>query len=81
MAIATVEERVRKCVALVTDPARPTLITLDSKFMDDLGMDSLDTVECVMDLEAEFDIDIPDTEAAEWRTVGDAVRWLTEHAK
>jgi acyl carrier protein len=48
----------------------------DASFMEDLGADSLDTVELVMAFEKEFDIDIPDEEAEKLRTVGDAMNYL-----
>lgn len=54
-------------------------VTEDAAFVDDLGADSLDTVELVMKLEEEFDIEIPDEDAANIRTVGDAVKYLEEH--
>ena len=53
-------------------------VTPDASFVDDLGADSLDTVELVMAFEKEFDIDIPDEEAEKLRTVGDALRYLQE---
>jgi acyl carrier protein len=49
-----------------------------ASFMEDLGADSLDTVELVMAFEKEFDIDIPDDEAEKLRTVGDALKYLHE---
>ncbi len=56
-------------------------ITMDSKFIDDLGADSLDTVELVMRLEDEFDCDIPDEEAEKITSIGDAVRYIENHPK
>ena len=53
-------------------------VTPDASFVDDLGADSLDTVELVMAFEKEFDIDIPDEEAEKLRTVGDALKYLHE---
>ncbi|HXV86353.1 MAG TPA: acyl carrier protein [Gemmatimonadales bacterium] len=53
-------------------------LTDAASFMEDLGADSLDTVELVMAFEKEFDIDIPDEEAEKLRTVGDAMRYLHE---
>jgi acyl carrier protein len=53
-------------------------LTDEASFMEDLGADSLDTVELVMAFEKEFDIDIPDEEAEKLRTVGDALRYLQE---
>ena len=52
------------------------LVTPDASFVDDLGADSLDTVELVMAFEKEFDIDIPDEEAEKLRTVGQAMKYL-----
>ena len=49
-------------------------------FMDDLGADSLDTVELVMALEEEFDIEIPDEDAEKIQTVQDAIDYITEHS-
>ena len=53
-------------------------LTNDASFMEDLGADSLDTVELVMAFEKEFDIDIPDEDAEKLRTVGDAMNYLHE---
>ena len=53
-------------------------VTPDASFVDDLGADSLDTVELVMAFEKEFDIDIPDEDAEKLRTVGDAMNYLHE---
>ena len=53
-------------------------LTDSASFMEDLGADSLDTVELVMAFEKEFDIDIPDEEAEKLRTVGDALNYLKE---
>ena len=55
-------------------------VTDNAKFVDDLGADSLDTVELVMALEEEFGIEIPDEEAEKLITVGDALRYIEEKA-
>ena len=55
-------------------------ITAESAFVDDLGADSLDIVELVMELEEEFGISIPDEEAENIRTVGDAVTYITANS-
>ncbi len=55
-------------------------VTDDASFVEDLGADSLDTVELVMAFEEEFGIDIPDEDAEQMRTVGDAVKYLKENA-
>lgn len=53
-------------------------ITPEASFTNDLGADSLDTVELIMEFEKEFDLTIPDEEAENIATVGDAVTYLTE---
>ncbi len=53
-------------------------VTETASFIDDLGADSLDTVELVMAFEEEFDIEIPDEEAEDITTVADAVRYIQE---
>jgi acyl carrier protein len=55
-------------------------VTRDASFTNDLGADSLDTVELIMEFEQEFDITIPDEEAEKIATVGDAVDYLEEKA-
>ena len=55
-------------------------ITPTASFIDDLGADSLDTVELVMALEEEFGIEIPDEDAEKMSTVGDAVKYIEEKA-
>jgi acyl carrier protein len=51
----------------------------EAHFIDDLGADSLDTVELVMAFEEEFDIEIPDEDAEKLESVGDAIKYLNEH--
>jgi acyl carrier protein len=51
-------------------------VTDDASFVDDLGADSLDTVELVMAFEEEFEIEIPDEDAERMQTVGDAIKYL-----
>ncbi|MFZ5801485.1 MAG: acyl carrier protein [Candidatus Omnitrophota bacterium] len=53
-------------------------VTPEASFVDDLGADSLDTVELVMALEEEFGIEIPDEDAEKIQTVGDAIRYIEE---
>ncbi|HAP51206.1 MAG: acyl carrier protein [Muribaculaceae bacterium] len=55
-------------------------VTPEATFAQDLGADSLDTVELIMEFEKEFDIQIPDTEAEGIQTVGDAIKYI-ENAK
>lgn len=56
-------------------------VTEKSSFVDDLGADSLDTVELVMALEEAFSLEIPDEEAEKIKTVGDTVKYVIAHAK
>ncbi len=53
-------------------------VTAEASFVDDLGADSLDTVELVMALEEEFGIEIPDEDAEKIQTVGDAIKYIEE---
>ena len=53
-------------------------INLDAKFIDDLGADSLDTVELIMQFEEEFSIEIPDDDAEELSSVGSAVNYISK---
>jgi acyl carrier protein len=55
-------------------------VTTEASFIEDLGADSLDTVELVMALEEEFNMEIPDEEAEKIKTVGDAVEFIKSHA-
>ena len=56
-------------------------VTESTSFINDLGADSLDTVELVMELEDEFDLSIPDEEAEKIKTVGDAIKYIESHAQ
>ena len=78
--MASVEERVVDIVAeqLGVDKEK---VTRDTSFVNDLGADSLDTVELVMELEEEFDITIPDDAAEKIQTVGQAVDYIDENAQ
>lgn len=71
------EEKVKDIIVEELGVERDKL-TEGASFMEDLGADSLDTVELVMAFEKEFDIDIPDEEAEKLRTVGDALKYLHE---
>lgn len=61
------------------DKVDPAKVLADSKFGDDLGLDSLDAVEVVMAIEDEFAIEIPDAEADRIASVGDAVEYIAAH--
>ncbi|MBI5622643.1 MAG: acyl carrier protein [Elusimicrobia bacterium] len=58
-----------------------TEVTPQAHFVNDLGADSLDTVELVMALEEEFDMEIPDEQAEKIQTVGQAIEYIAAHAK
>ena len=60
---------------------KPEDITEDKTFVNDLGADSLDVVEFVMEVEKEFNITIPDEDAAKLEKVGDAVKCIDAHRK
>ena len=57
----------------------PSKITPDAKFVEDLGADSLDTVELIMQLEDEFNLEIPDEEAEKLTTVGSVAEYIDSH--
>jgi len=73
-------ERVKKIVVehLGVEPEK---VTDDANFIDDLGADSLDTVELVMAFEEEFGVEIPDDAAEKITTVKDAIAFIDEHHK
>ena len=78
--MASVDERVKQIIVeqLGVDEAE---VTPNASFVDDLGADSLDTVELVMAFEEAFEIEIPDEDAEKIRTVKDAVDYINSHAK
>ena len=75
-----VDQRVKKIVAEQLG-VNESEIKNESRFVDDLGADSLDTVELVMALEEEFETEIPDEEAEKITTVQQAVDYIKAHAK
>ncbi len=78
--MSNIAERVKKIIVdkLGVDEAE---VTSDASFTNDLGADSLDTVELIMEFEKEFGISIPDEEAEKIQTVGQAVTYLEAHPK
>ena len=78
--MASVDERVKQIIVeqLGVDEAE---VTPSASFVDDLGADSLDTVELVMAFEEAFELEIPDEDAEKIRTVQDAVTYIEQHAK
>ena len=73
----SLEEKVKNLVVtqLGVDAGK---VTNDSSFIDDLGADSLDTVELVMAFEEEFDMEIPDEDAQKMRTISDVIAYLKD---
>ena len=57
----------------------PEKVTTDAKFIEDLGADSLDTVELVMTFEEKFGVEVPDEDAEKLKSVADVVAYITEH--
>lgn len=78
--MATIAERVKRLIVekLVVDE---TEVIADANFIKDLGADSLDTVELIMEFEKEFNVNIPDEDAEKIQTVGDAIKFLEENVK
>jgi acyl carrier protein len=80
MATSTIEAKVKSIIAdqlgVGEDEIKP-----ESSFIEDLGADSLDIVELVMAMEEEFEVEIPDEEAENIKTVGDAINYINTHKK
>ncbi|NOT00256.1 MAG: acyl carrier protein [Phycisphaerales bacterium] len=79
----TPEEIKEKVVSIVSEQLSvdKNEIQMETSFVNDLNADSLDTVELVMELEDEFDINIPDDEAEKLQTVGQAIQYIQNHFK
>ncbi len=75
-----IEERVIEIVCEQMGANREK-ISNETSFINDLGADSLDTVELVMEFEDEFDLNIPDEDAEKIQSVGDAIKYIQEHVK
>ena len=84
MSVENVQERVKNIIKNIiveqlgveADQVKP-----EAQFVNDLGADSLDTVELIMALEEEFDIEIPDEKAEKIKTVGEAIDYIEQNAK
>jgi acyl carrier protein len=80
MATSAIESKVKSIIAdqlgVGEDEIKP-----ESSFIEDLGADSLDIVELVMAMEEEFEVEIPDEEAENIKTVGDAINYINTHKK
>ena len=80
MADKPIDQRVKDIVVEQLG-VKPDQVTPQAKFIEDLGADSLDTVELVMALEEEFGQEIPDEEAEKLQSVGDVIKYVEESAK
>jgi acyl carrier protein len=78
--MSTVEQQVKKIVAEQLG-VKEEEVTNDASFVDDLGADSLDTVELVMALEEEFETEIPDEDAEKITTVQQAIDYINSHKR
>ena len=80
MSVENVQERVKNIIVeqlgVEADQVKP-----EAQFVNDLGADSLDTVELIMALEEEFDVEIPDEKAEKIKTVGEAISYIQEKDK
>ena len=80
MADSNISDKVRDIIVEQLG-VNPEQVTPEAKFIEDLGADSLDTVELVMAFEEEFGIDVPDEEAEKLLSVGDVIRYVEENAE
>ena len=78
--MSEIESRLKKIIVDKLGVEESEVVT-EASFTNDLGADSLDTVELIMEFEKEFNISIPDEQAETITTVGQAVSYLEEHAK
>lgn len=76
-------EQAEKVKAIIVDKlgVDDAQVTNEASFTNDLGADSLDTVELIMELEKQFSITIPDEESQNIQTVGDAIAYIEQHTK
>jgi len=80
MADKPIDQRVKDIIVEQLG-VKPDQVTPEAKFIEDLGADSLDTVELIMALEEEFSIEVPDEQAEKLLTVGDVGKYIEEHQK
>ena len=80
MADKPIDQRVRDIIVEQLG-VKPDQVTAEAKFIEDLGADSLDTVELIMALEEEFGIEVPDEQAEKLQSVGDVIKYVEENAK
>jgi acyl carrier protein len=77
MSEKSIEEKIKDIIVEELG-VNPEQVTSSAKFIEDLGADSLDTVELVMAFEEEFGVEVPDEEAEKLQTVGDVVKYIEE---
>jgi acyl carrier protein len=77
MAEKSIEDKVKDIIVEQLG-VNPEQVTPQAKFIEDLGADSLDTVELVMAFEEEFNVEVPDEEAEKLQTVGDVVKYIED---
>jgi acyl carrier protein len=75
-----IEQRVKDIIVEQLG-VKPDQVTPSAKFIEDLGADSLDTVELIMALEEEFGIEVPDEQAEKLQSVGDVIKYIEETQK
>jgi acyl carrier protein len=80
MADKPIQERVKDIIVEQLG-VKPEQVVPEAKFIEDLGADSLDTVELVMALEEEFGVEVPDEQAEKLQSVGDVMKYIEEHSK
>ena len=80
MAEKTVEQRIKDIIVEQLG-VNADQVTTDAKFIEDLGADSLDTVELIMALEEEFGLEVPDEEAEKLQSVGDVIKYIEDNQK
>ena len=80
MSEKSIEEKVKEIIVEQLG-VNPEQVTPNASFIEDLGADSLDTVELVMAFEEEFSVEVPDEDAEKLQTVGDVIRYIEERAK
>ncbi len=78
MAVQEIEQKVKEIIVEQLG-VKTSDVSADASFVDDLGADSLDTVELVMKFEEDFDIEIPDEDAEQIQTVRDAINYIQAH--
>ena len=86
-----IEEKIKEEILMIFDKVKEILVdqldveeekvTMEASIVDDLGADSLDLVDLVMSLEEEFDVEIPDEQVENIKTVGDIVKYIEDNAQ